>query len=216
VLDALRAGAFGLVDDGKPPCNLVDVSNLAHAIELALHRGTANGQRMFITDDEETTWRDVIEGLAPVAELTNPVPVITREELSRLVASKPSISVVQSLKHLVSRDVRGALRQDPLWAKVDQALGRSVATLGKAVEQRWRLSIVGPPPTPKEHRGPQYNMHVCLQQLRGVRHACDLAKQELGYKPLYTFAASMRAFCAWYRSHHGMDTGSWELLKQLY
>jgi nucleoside-diphosphate-sugar epimerase len=218
VLDALRAGAFGLVDAGKPPCNLVDVSNLAHAIELALDRGTANGQRMFVTDDEETTWRDVIEGLAPVAECTDPVPVITHEELLRLrkANSTPSISVVQSLKHLVSRDVRVALRQDPLWTKVEQVLGQSVTRLGKAVEERLRLSIAGPPPVPKVNRGPQYNMHVCLQQLRGVRHACDLAKQELGYKPLYTFAASMRAFCAWYRSQHGMDTGSWDLLRQLY
>ncbi len=218
VLDALRAGAFGLVDDGKSPCNLVDVSNLAHAIELALDRGTANGQRMFVTDDEETTWRDVIEGLAPVAERTDPVPVITREELLslRTAHSTPSVSVMQSLKHLVSRDVRLALRQDPLWAKVEQVLGQSVTRLGKAVEERLRLSIAGPPPVPKVNRGPQYNMHVCLQQLRGVRHACDLAKHELGYKPLYTFAASMRAFCAWYRSQHGMDTSSWNLLKQLY
>jgi nucleoside-diphosphate-sugar epimerase len=217
VLDALRAGAFGLLDDGKAPCNLVDVSNLAHAIKLALDRGTANGKRMFVTDDEETTWRDVIEGLTPVADLTDPVPVITREELSRLRAdSKPSLSLVQSLKHLVSRDVRIALRKDPLWAKVEEALGQSVPRLGKVVEERLRLSIAGPPPIPKVNRGPQYNGHLCLQQLRGVRHASDLAKQELGYKPLYTFAASMRAFCAWYRSQHGMDTGSWDLLKQLY
>src|SRR5439155_8791005 len=47
VLDALRAGAFALLDDGKTPCNLIDVSNLAHAIELALDRGTANGKRIF-------------------------------------------------------------------------------------------------------------------------------------------------------------------------
>jgi nucleoside-diphosphate-sugar epimerase len=217
VLDALRAGAFGLMDDGKPPCNLVDVSNLAHAIELALDRGTANGQRMFVTDDEETTWRDVIEGLTTVAECTDPVPVITREELLRLRMAESSLSpsVVQSLKHLVSRDVRVALRQDPLWAKVEQALGQSVARLGKAVEKRLRLSIAGSRPVPRGNCGPRYNMHVCLQQLRGVRHACDLAKQELGYKPLYTFAASMRAFCAWYRSQHGMDTGLWDLLKLL-
>lgn len=218
VLDALRTGAFGLLDDGKTPCNLVDVSNLAHAIELALDRGTASGKRLFVTDDEETTWRDVIEGLAPVAELTDPVPVITREELAhlRMAHSTPSLSLVQSLKHLVSRDVRAALRQDPLWANVEQALGQTVTRLGKAVEERLRWSIAGPPPIPKVHSGPQYNGHLCLQQLRGVRHASDLARQELGYKPLYTFAASMQAFCAWYRSQHGMDTGSWDLLKQLY
>jgi nucleoside-diphosphate-sugar epimerase len=218
VLDALRAGAFALLDDGKTPCNLVDVSNLAHAIELALDSGGADGKRMFITDDEETTWHDVIAGLTPVAERIDPVPIISREELLRLrlADSRPSLSVVQSLKHLVSGDVRAAMRQDPLWAKVEQALGQGVTRLGKVVEERLRLSIAGPPPIPKVQRGPQYNAQLCIQQLRGVRHASDLAKQELGYKPLYTFAASMRAFCSWYRSQHGMDTGSWDLLKQLY
>jgi nucleoside-diphosphate-sugar epimerase len=218
VLDALRAGAFALLDDGKTPCNLVDVSNLAHAIGLALDRGTADGKRMFVTDDEMTTWRDVIEGLTSVAELTEPVPVITREELLHLHIgdNKPSLSLVQSLKHLGSHDVRAALRKDPLWAKAEQALRQTVTRLGKVVTEQLRWSVAGPLPIPKVHRGPQYNVPLCMQQLRGVRHACDLAKQALGYTPLYTFAASMRAFCAWYRSHHGMNTGSWDLLKQLY
>jgi nucleoside-diphosphate-sugar epimerase len=218
VLDALRAGAFALLDDGKAPSNLVDVSNLAHAIELALDRGTADGKRMFVTDDEATTWRDVIEGLTSVAELTEPVPGITREELLHLHMSdnKPSFSVVQSLKHLGSRDVRAVLRQDPLWAKAEQALRQTVTRLGKVVTEQLRWSIAGPLPIPKVPRGPQYNVPLCMQQLRGVQHACDLVKQELDYTPLYTFAASMRAFCAWYRSHHGMNTGSWDLLKQLY
>jgi len=218
VLDALRAGAFALLDDGKTPCNVVDVANLAYAIELALDRGAADGKRMFVTDDEETTWHDVIAGLLPVAERTDPVPIISREEVLRLrlADSRPALSVVQSLKHLVSGDVRAAMRQDPWWAKVEQALGHGVTRLGKVVEERLRWAIAGPPPIPKVQRGPQYNAQLCIQQLRGVRHASDLAKHELGYQPLYTFAASMRAFCAWYRSQHGMDTGSWDLLKQLY
>jgi nucleoside-diphosphate-sugar epimerase len=218
LVDALRAGAFALLDDGKAPCNLVDVSNLAHAIELALNRGGADGKRMFVTDDGETTWHDVIEGLASVSEPTEPVPGITREELSRLRRDdgKPSLSLVQSLRHLVSRDVRAAMRRDPLWAKVEQALLRSVTRLGKGVEEQLRLSTAGPLPIPKVNSGPQYHVQLCVEQLRGVRHASDLAKQELGYKPLHTFTASMRAFCAWYRSQHGMDTGSWDLLKQLY
>lgn len=218
VLDTLRAGAFALLDDGKAPCNLVDVSNLAYAIELALDRGIADGKRMFITDDEATTWRDVIEDLSAVAELTEPVPGITRAELLQrcMDGSQPSLSIVQSLKHLGSRDVRAVLRRDPLWAKAEQTLRHTVARLGTGVMEQLRRSIAGPLPIPKVHRGPQYNVPLSMQQLRGVRHTCDLARQALGYTPLYTFPASMRAFCAWYRSHHGMDTGSWDLLKQLY
>jgi nucleoside-diphosphate-sugar epimerase len=218
VLNALRAGSFALLDEEKTPCNLVDVSNLAHAIELALDRGTADGKRMFVTDDEETTWQDVIDSLIPLAECAEPVPVITREELSRLRMSngRSSLSLMRGLKHLVSRDVREALRKDPLWAKVEEGLGQTVTRLGKPVEERLRLAIAGPPSIEKTNGSPHYNMHLSIQQLRGVRHECDLAKQKLGYKPLYTFAASMRAFSAWYRSLHGMDTASWDLLKQLY
>jgi nucleoside-diphosphate-sugar epimerase len=218
ILDALRGGSFALLDGGNTPCNLVDVSNLAHAIELALDRGTAEGKRMFVTDDEETTWHDVIDSLAPVAECTEAIPIITREELTRLRTSngKSSLSLKRSLKHLVSSDVRAALREDPLWAKLEQALGQSVTRLGKSAEERLRLAIAGPPRVGKTNGIPHYNLHLSVQQLRGVRHKCDLAKQELGYKPVYTFAASMRAFRAWYRSQHGMDTASWDLLKQLY
>lgn len=218
VLDALRVGAFALLDRGNTPCNLVDVSNLAHAIELALDRGNADGKRMFITDDEEISWHDVIESLTPLAECTEEFPVITRDELSHLSTSngKSSLSLSRSLKHLVSREVRTALRNDPLWAKIEEGFGQFVDRLGKTAEERLRLSIAGPPSIAKVNGGPKYNVHLSVQQLRGVRHACDLAKQELGYKPLYTFAASMRAFSAWYRSLHGVDTASWDLLRQLY
>ena len=217
LVDALRARVFALVDDGNTPCNLVDVSNLAYAIEIALDTGTADGKRLFITDDEKITWHDVIKSLIPVAECIEPVGV-TREELRPLHGTngKSSFSVMRSLKHVVSREVRAALRKDPFWAKVEEGLSQGVTRLGKVVEERLRLSIAGPTAITKPNGTQPYNMHLTAQQLRGVRHDCDLAKQELGYKPVYTFAASMTAFSAWYRSQHGMDTGDWDLLKLLY
>jgi len=172
---------------------------------------------MFITDDEKITWHDVIKSLIPVAECIEPVGV-TREELQRLHGAngKSSFSVMRSLKHVVSREVRAALRKDPFWAKLEEGLSQGVTRLGKVVEERLRLSIAGPTAITKPNGTQPYNMHLTAQQLRGVRHDCDLAKQELGYKPVYTFAASMAAFSAWYRSQHGMDTGDWDLLKLLY
>ena len=217
LVDALRARVLALVDDGNTPCNLVDVSNLAYAIEIALDNGTADGKRMFITDDQKITWHDVIKSLIPIAECIEPVGV-TREELRCLHGTngKSSFSVMRSLKHVVSREVRAALRKDPFWAKLEEGLSQGVTRLGKVVEERLRLSIAGPPAITKPNGIQPYNMHLTAQQLRGVRHECDLAKQELGYKPVYTFAASMTAFSAWYHSQHGMDTGCWDLLKLLY
>src|SRR6185503_20073057 len=34
LVDCLRGGRFAMLQDGSAPCNLVDVSNLSHAIEL--------------------------------------------------------------------------------------------------------------------------------------------------------------------------------------
>jgi hypothetical protein len=100
---------------------------------------------MFITDDEKITWHDVIKSLIPVAECIEPVGV-TREELRRLHATngKSSFSVMRSLKHVVSREVRAALRKDPFWAKLEEGLSQGVTRLGKVVEERLRLSIAGP------------------------------------------------------------------------
>ena len=218
LIDALRANAFALLEDGQAPCNLVDVTNLAHAIEIALTRGTPDGKRVFILDGDGTTWRQVITALLPVIGNAEGVPSITREELLRLRSHNGTtrVSVIKSAKHFVSRDVRAALRQGPLWAKIYQTLGRSVQKLGKAVESQVRLAIAGPLPIPTIDDQARYEVQLCAQQLRGVRHEIDLAEQELGYGPLYSFAASMQAFRAWYRDEHGMETDAWDLLRQLY
>jgi len=74
LVDALRAGRFALLDDGASPCNLIDVSNLSHAIEHALRDGPSDGGRMFVTNDEATDWRHVIDSLTPLIESRGPVP----------------------------------------------------------------------------------------------------------------------------------------------
>jgi nucleoside-diphosphate-sugar epimerase len=218
LVDALRLGAFALMDDGSAPCSLVDVANLCAAIELALARGPADGSRLFVTDGEAAHWRSAIQRLAPLAQSNRPVATITREELSgmRDGPGKRRISLVKSVKHLVSSDVRQALRKDPLWEQVDGLFRRGVARMGKSVEGRLRLAIEGPLANAATAPQPALNARLCRQQLRGVPHSCAAARASLGYQPLYTFDQSMRAFDAWYRSHHAMDSAAWPLLRQLY
>jgi len=215
LVDTLRAGRFALLDDGDAPCSLVDVSNLCHAIELALTNGPGDGARMFVTDDENTTWRTVIDNLLPLVVSARTVPRVSREQLesARVAPSKPA-SIGRSLKHLVSSDVREAFRKDPLWAKVDFALRRTVARLGKEREDALRLSVEGP--LKVQPIAPTFDPGLCCQQMRGVVHSCALAKEKIGYKPVFSVAQSMEAFRTWYRIEHGMDTAAWPLLEQLY
>ena len=49
--------------DGDAVCNVVDVNNLCHAIELALAEMHDRAERFFVTDDEPVTWRNVVTPL---------------------------------------------------------------------------------------------------------------------------------------------------------
>ena len=216
LVEALRSGTFALLDDGSAPCNLVDIENLAHAIELGLESGPADGRRMFVTDDEETTWGSLINTLLPLAQGAALPPRLSREALAQRTTEpwNRSISIIRSLKHLFSSGVREALRKDPLWERVDGALRSAVGRLGRSVEDKLRLTVEGPLPVAKIVAEPKLSP-LALQQLRGIRHSCSRAKTLLGYRPLYSGAESNRAFSRWYRDQHGMDTAMWPLLQQL-
>jgi len=216
LVDALRQGTFALLEDGATPCNLVDVTNLVRAIELALDSGPSDGRRVFVTDDDEATWGSVIDTLMPLTGGTRRPLSVAREVMAQRSAGSgsQSYSVIHSLKHVFSSDVRLAMRKDPLWAKLDVGLRTAVATLGRPLEDKLRLLIEGPVRVSKADRRPPISA-LSRQQLRGVRHSCSLAKKLLCYRPPYTGKESMNAFSRWYRAQHGMNTPMWPMLQQL-
>ncbi|MBL8379248.1 MAG: NAD(P)-dependent oxidoreductase [Burkholderiales bacterium] len=213
----LRSGEFALLDDGSAVCNIVDVDNLAHAIIAALDDGPEDGRRLFITDDEPLVWSDLIGALAPIAGISlQDVPRVSREALSAYrPKDRPRASLAKSLKHLISSDVRQAMRKDPLWERIDQGLRATVARLGSATETRMRLSIEGPMRPEKGRRRAGLNYAMCAQQLRGVRHSNARARELLSYQPPHSFSQGIGAYAAWYRAHHGLDTGFADLISKL-
>ena len=219
ILAAIREGSLALLDEGAAPCLLVDVTNLCHAIELALERGPGDGRRLFLTDDESVTWRALLDGLAPLlpAGAIDRLPRLSLEALRKLCQppAKSKMSPLRSVKHLFSADVRPALCRDPLWEKLDASLRRSVSLLGRSMEDRLRLSIDGPLSIPKARRAPRVNTQLSSHQLRSVRHDCALAKERLGYRPVASFQHSMAAFRAWYAQHCGTANGYEDLLGYL-
>jgi nucleoside-diphosphate-sugar epimerase len=216
VLQALRDGQLVLVDEGRTPCNLVDVHNLAYAIELALEHANSSAPRLFVTDAEPTEWSDVTRELFPLVEGAGAVPSITREEAMAITAAKGAkSSLLHSLKHLGSSDVRAALRKDPLWERLERSARTLVTRLGRETQDRIRLAVDGPLRSvsrPYEHR---HDLRLLSQQARRVRHSCARAEAMLGYRPLYSFSQSMQAFRTWYRSEHRIETPFWELLRRL-
>jgi nucleoside-diphosphate-sugar epimerase len=218
LVNLINAGQFVLMDGGRCPCNLVDVCNLTWAIELALSEGSGDGSRYFVTDGGACTWADVISDLERLKVTKARVGHVTREALENVapvvVASRPSL--IRSMTHLVSSDIREALRKDPLWKKLDMTLRGWIAKLGSSVEEPLRLWVEGPLPVVKRASIQQFDRRLCSHQLRDVRHSIDKARRELGYRPRYSYRESMDAFMLWYRQMHALDSQYVQLYQQLY
>ena len=218
ILGCLLRGELLLADGGSCVCSTVDARNLAHACFLALSEGSTNGERYFVTDDERVTWASIVDGLRAAGQIVARPPECTLDELRRTseepAVPKPRLWV--SVKHLVSNDVRSALRKDPLLAKIDGALRAFVGGFGPQMEDRFRLAIEGPIKVPRKPGDAKMNVRLSAQQLRGVWHRCDKAKVELGYRPICTFARSMAAFSRWLQSTRGMLEPDWSSRKILF
>jgi len=218
VLAAIREGRLALVDGGDTPCNLVDVQNLAKAIELALFCEKAEGARIFVTDDEDITWGQVAQGLAPLVDGDLLLPSISSDDAHRMLRSsgERQFSRLRSVKRLIaSEEVRNLIKQDPLLSKIGGYMRSTSRLLPKAFEDRLRMLITRPLPTSQINTKPVYDERLCRTQMRGVRHSCALAKETLAYSPDYSFADSMEAFRSWYEAAFGWNSEAWILLQEL-
>lgn len=213
LLAALQCRRIPLVEGGSNPCSLVDVDNLVHAIELSLGAEIDDGRRLFITDGETSTWRQIVDALAQCGDGFDPPDQIERKQ----IGSEPreAVSPLRAMKHLVSSDVRAILRRDPLLARIDLTVRNLVAKLPQPLEDRIRLGIQGPRAVPKAGCGPNYDMRLVRQQLRGVLHSHDRATAALAYRPVRRFQESMSAFCTWYNTINGVGQEDWRLARFL-
>ena len=217
VLSAVRKGSLALVDGGQLPCSLVDVENLAGAMERALFCDQAEARRIFVTDDDIPTWRDLVERVAPLAGRTLSVPTVTRGEaqaITTVPVKRASLSsTLRSVGSIIAGpSTRAILREDPL---LYGGYGFLNERLPESAKRRLK-TLLGPGPEPaRQTRAETTDAELLKVQLRAVRHSCEAAKSVLGYQPALSFAESMDAFLLWYRVTHGSEGDSWPALVQL-
>jgi nucleoside-diphosphate-sugar epimerase len=72
MLEAIRKREAVLIDDGQHVAGLTYVGNLVDALILAADSDAAVGEAYNISDDNEVTWRQYLNGLADLAELPRP------------------------------------------------------------------------------------------------------------------------------------------------
>jgi nucleoside-diphosphate-sugar epimerase len=216
IVRALQRREFALVDDGCLPCALVDVENLVHAIRLALHVGEADPRRIFVTDGEPVNWGTLAEALAPLADHPLPLPSISRPDAERRAAEATARrpSVLRAARHLVSSDVRSALRSDPWLAQAEKRL-KAVVKAMPILEPFARRQAAPAARPAKVTSGPLYGERLLRQQLRGVQYSGERAAALLGYVPPASTGASMQAFRAWYETSFGWNDEWWPLVRHL-
>jgi nucleoside-diphosphate-sugar epimerase len=193
---------------------LVDVVNLAAAIELAFDRGPSDARRMFINDDDQTTWRDVVDALLPIVPDAPPVASIGEDEARRFVASqREGYTIAQAVRRVAGlAELKRVVKQTPTllrWARCCQ-------DLSKYGPKRLQRALAGGSRSPAAATSTPALSRLVGHQLRGVRHRCDLARRELGYRAELTFGDSMAAFRRWYEAYCGFGGEEWRLVSQIY
>jgi nucleoside-diphosphate-sugar epimerase len=212
VLRELRERRFALVDGGSHPVVLADVANVAQAIELALDASQVDGERMFINDGTPTTWRMLVDRLAPMAAVApESIPDLRETDVS---ATRPAVvpwsTTVRQI--LEVPEVRAILRRSPagsdglVAASARSLLKRTLAGRsrgGRALApQRTGQPVV--PPT-----------GLWKQQLRKVPHSIDRARSQIGFHPEVSWDASMAAFERWFAATHQWSGPLWDLARRI-
>jgi nucleoside-diphosphate-sugar epimerase len=215
IVGSMRRGQFGLVDEGRRSCELVDVGNLVHAIGLAMRAQAIDSERIFVTDGAAVTWAQVAAALAPLAETTT-LPSVPLDEARRLVArAEPAEpSARRALRHLVSSEVRQALKRDAWFGQAERSMKAAVRRM-PSLERKLRERFAGGPEAIKSGQGQPVSPRLLKQQLRGVTYSQERAQRLLGYSPVVSFGPGMSEFARWYGVHFGWGDEWWPLLSHL-
>jgi nucleoside-diphosphate-sugar epimerase len=216
VRQSLAARRFAVVEGGTSPCNLVDVENLAYAVECALDADVGEAQRYFVTDHASISWNDVIEELRQtIKEWTQP-PNISREQIVEgMRKPAPRRRWSRTFLHPLSGDVRTAIRQDPGWAAMESAVKGALRRSPPSLWRGLQRIVAGPRTIKMAGTEAAWDLALVAQQLRGIRHSCERAHKDLGYSPIVSFESSMRAFRKWYSQLISTDGDDLQILGEL-
>jgi nucleoside-diphosphate-sugar epimerase len=216
VIDGIKKGSFALVDNGKYPCNLVDVNNLCHAIELALFIEKSDGKRIFITNDDDYTWNDLAEDAARLAGTSIlEIPGITADQAKSL--TDRNMSVADFTKNI--------LRLQEVKDMADSTILKRNANIYNFIRLIYKISgfkkssnstpIKANDFSSNDYAAKRLDPWLSKQQLRNVRHKNDRAREVLGYKPLVNSKESFKIFEAYYSELYGYGSEYWHLQKNL-
>jgi nucleoside-diphosphate-sugar epimerase len=220
----MRRGEFALVGDGGAPIVAGDVRNIAHALLLAGRCREATGERIFINDGPGPTWGELAERLRPLAEVEGPWPSVSAEQAQRRVSGdggSPIKSALKTARQIAGLEaVKNLVKENPDLSREFRSWRARLENLPPAVGSQVQRVIGGGAARSGGGAGPdpasRFEARFLDHQLRGVAHSIDKARRVLDYQPPHSFAQSVAAFSAWYRTMVGHGGEAWPLLRELH
>lgn len=207
VVDSIKNDTFALVEDGNLPCNIVDVNNLCQAIELSLFVPKSDGKRIFITNGDFYTWKDLAKDAAVIAGKDfNSIPRITLKQANLLEHEK--ISMFEFLKAILkNEEIKEMLKKT--FIMNNKLFFGPAKFLHSLLSKKQIPEVVQN--TNLKNDLKKLNTSLCKQQLRGVHHQIDKAKSILNYNPTVSSFESFKIFEDYYKALFGFDTEYWIL-----
>ncbi|MEE9312259.1 MAG: NAD-dependent epimerase/dehydratase family protein, partial [Planctomycetota bacterium] len=199
VSTAIRQGKFALVEDGELPCNLVDVDNVCHAIELAISAKKSIQGRVFLTNGDNYTWKALATNASEFfGNNSHDFPRIQRRDV-RESSEKPLPLRSVAQKVLSDPETIGQLKRTRL------ANYRKLLRVLKAVRRMVGSKASATISTSNQQQSSEFDPDLLRQQLRGVRHSICKAQKELNYEPLIDSTRSYSRYAECFRFEHGYD-----------
>ena len=197
----LAAGPFPLVDGGRYPTNVVHVDNLVQAIVAAIDSKHGAGERYFVNEEEEVSWRRYCADLAGLLDFDCTFTEVTRDEALACVRSRPGrAGLVDHFKIALSSEFRRGLALMPAFAWLNEMARRRFEALPFNWQAAVRERAERPRIVTKETSGPPLDEPYVRLQLRRFYHCPDKLGHMLGYKPALTYSQGMQTTAAWLRA----------------
>ncbi len=218
IINSIESGRFRLIDGGCHAVNIVDVLNLSACIVSALVSNVTDGRRLFVCESADVTWHELCAELKPVVRGLSEIPSLSADTFTFASNTGHGPSKVRyrgALRHLMSGEVREALRLHPAWALLETRAKRGVHGLGKRTENQLRTTFNGPTKVAITRTEELLDTNLIAQQLRKIKHNPASCYQELAFQPALSFPESMQSFRDWYRTYLDTDSPEWQLLGEV-
>jgi nucleoside-diphosphate-sugar epimerase len=198
--ERLMRGPIHLVDEGRYASNLIHVDNLVEAILTVVRSTSGAGERYFVNELQEISWRRVFDDLSDRLGFTASYLNTTRDKVLPYVMGQSygNAGLAAHARILLSGEFRRALSLLPAFKWANETTTDFFSRLPAATRSRMKERLRWPIRIPKDSSGPSLDDRYVKVQVRRFYHSPAKLKG-LGWQPPLDYEHGMATIAAWLR-----------------